>query len=189
MTAKPVGTVDAKTLHGWMEKDSVTVIDVRETDEFARSRLPGASNRPLSAAKPSDIHVDPNRHLVIMCASGARSKQFCDRLAAEGYEVSTLEGGLNAWSKAGFPVEENRKAPFPIMRQVQITAGSMVLIGVLLGYFYHPGFYGLSGFVGAGLMFAGITGTCAMASILGMMPWNRTAPKAPVSGQPASGAA
>lgn len=61
------------------------------------------------------------------------------------------------------------------MRQVQITAGSLVLTGVLLGLFVAPGFFGLSAFVGAGLIFAGVTGWCGMANLLRVMPWNRRA--------------
>jgi len=86
-----------------------------------------------------------------------------------------LDGGLDAWRKANLPVEEDRSQPLEIMRQVQIAAGSLVLIGVLLGLTVAPGWFGLSGFVGAGLVFAGTTGWCGMAHLLSIMPWNRRA--------------
>ena len=60
-----------------------------------------------------------------------------------------------------------------LMRQVQITAGALVLAGVLLGAYVAPGWYGLSAFFGAGLVFAGVTGWCGMAKLLAVMPWNR----------------
>lgn len=84
-----------------------------------------------------------------------------------------LDGGLNAWEKAGLPVETNADAPLEIMRQVQIAAGSLVLIGVLLGFLVAPAWFGLSAFVGAGLTYAGVTGFCGMARLLMLMPWNR----------------
>ena len=87
----------------------------------------------------------------------------------------TGEGGLDAWKKAGLPVSFDRSKPIDIMRQVQIAAGSLVLIGVMLGFLVNPGFYALSGFVGAGLLFAGVSGFCGMARLLGVMPWNRRA--------------
>ena len=88
--------------------------------------------------------------------------------------------GFNGWRDAGLAVNENAKAPISIMRQVQITAGSLVLLGLVLAVLINPWFAALSAFVGAGLTQAGITGTCAMASLLKHMPWNRV-----ISGQQA----
>jgi rhodanese-related sulfurtransferase len=93
--------------------------------------------------------------------------------AASDCTAYLLEGGLDAWRAAGLPLAENRKAPLEIMRQVQITAGALVLLGVVLGVLFQPAFFGLSAFVGAGLMFAGTTGWCGMAKLLAAMPWNR----------------
>ena len=85
-----------------------------------------------------------------------------------------LEGGLQAWKRAGLPVIADRKAPLPIMRQVQIVAGSLVLLGIVLAVLVSPWFMALSAFVGAGLIVAGITGFCGMANLLLHMPWNRS---------------
>jgi len=87
-----------------------------------------------------------------------------------------LDGGIENWTKSGLPVANNPGAPLEMMRQVQITAGVLVLIGVGLGLVVHPGFFGLAAFVGAGLTFAGISGFCGMARLLALMPWNRLAP-------------
>lgn len=84
-----------------------------------------------------------------------------------------LEGGLDGWTRAGLPIEANLKAPLEMMRQVQIVAGSLVLLGVVLGWLISPIFFALSAFVGAGLTFAGISGFCGMARLLGLAPWNR----------------
>ena len=94
------------------------------------------------------------------------------RPAAETY---VLEGGIEAWKKAGLPTAVDRSQPIEINRQVQIAAGSLVLAGVVLGALVSPGFYLLSGFVGAGLTFAGISGFCGMARLFALMPWNRRA--------------
>ena len=93
--------------------------------------------------------------------------------AAAPAQVSLLGGGIQAWKAAGLPVEEDKSQPLPLMRQVQIAAGVLILLGVLLGYTVNGGFFLLSGAVGAGLTFAGVTGFCGMARLLAIMPWNR----------------
>jgi rhodanese-related sulfurtransferase len=94
-------------------------------------------------------------------------------VAAGWPDVWQLKGGIEAWRKAGFPVVGNAKAPISIMRQVQIAAGSIVLVGVVLGMLVSPWMLGISAFVGAGLVFSGASGTCGMAAMLSLMPWNR----------------
>jgi rhodanese-related sulfurtransferase len=84
-----------------------------------------------------------------------------------------LAGGVDAWGAARLPVVEDPKAPLELMRQVQIAAGALVLLGVGLGLALHPAFFGLAAFVGAGLMLAGATGFCGMARLLALAPWNR----------------
>ena len=96
-------------------------------------------------------------------------------LREKGFDARIIRGGLDAWKKAGLPVKDNAKAPLSINRQVQITAGSLVLAGALIGAFLHPAGYALSGLFGAGLIQAGISGWCGMANALAVMPRNRTA--------------
>jgi rhodanese-related sulfurtransferase len=95
--------------------------------------------------------------------------------AAPACETYNLDGGIDAGKKAGLPVTLDRTQPIEIMRQIQIAASSLVLIGVMLGFLVTPAFYALSGFVGAGLLFAGSTGFCGMARLLAVMPWNQRA--------------
>jgi len=154
-----------------------TLVDVREADEHARERIPGARNLPLSRLEEAELAVHQGKPVLFHCRSGARTAGNADRLAAKAglCEAYVVEGGLDAWKRAGLPVAEDRRQPIELMRQVQIAAGSMVVLGVLLGAFVTPGFYILSGFVGAGLVFAGVTGTCGLAQVLRMMPWNRRA--------------
>lgn len=148
------------------------LIDIRGRDEFARARAPGAENRPLDELEPFD-HDGP---VVFVCRSGMRTSGNAAKLAdcCSG-EAYILEGGLDAWKAAGLPVEEDRSQPLEIMRQVQIAAGTLVLLGVALGFLATPVLFGLAAFVGAGLVTAGVTGWCGMARLLAVMPWNRRA--------------
>ena len=150
------------------------LVDIREADEFVRSHITGAQSQPLSTWEKAHLSVDPDADVIFTCKSGMRAAGACDRLAARvNGDAFVLEGGLDAWAKAGLPVATNADAPMEIMRQVQIAAGALVLIGVLLGFLVSPAWFGLSGFVGAGLTFAGISGFCGMARVLMLAPWNR----------------
>lgn len=150
------------------------LVDIRGADEHARERIPGAINLPL--ARIADLPRD-GQAVVFHCRSGMRtaanSVQLAD--AAGNAPAYILGGGIDAWRSAGHATIADNSQPLEIMRQVQITAGALVLAGVLLGLFAAPGFIGLSVFVGAGLVFAGATGWCGMANLLRVMPWNRNA--------------
>ncbi len=153
---------------------TAVLVDIREADEFARSHIAGAVSQPLSQWEQAHLGIDPAADVVFTCRSGLRTHGACDRLAARVQgDAFVLEGGLGAWLKAGLPVETDAKAPLEINRQVQITAGLLILTGVILGTFVAAPWYGLAAFVGAGLTFAGLSGTCAMASLLMLAPWNR----------------
>lgn len=150
------------------------LLDIREPDEFARSHVKGAQSQPLSTWEKAHLSIDPDADVIFTCRSGMRTAGACDRLTARvNGDAFVLDGGLDAWAKAGLPVETNADAPMEIMRQVQIAAGSLVLIGVMLGFFVSPAWFALSGFVGAGLTFAGVSGFCGMARLLMLAPWNR----------------
>ena len=157
-----------------LQRRQAVLVDIREADEFARRHVRGALSRPLSGFEQAHLKVDPGKDVVFTCRTGMRTGANCQRLAAvvEG-PAYVLEGGVDAWAAAGLPVNEDRKAPLEIQRQVHIAAGALVLAGVALGFTLHPAFYGLSAFVGAGLAFAGVTGFCGMATLLAQAPWNR----------------
>ena len=169
MSLPRISPQDAKR----MLDDGAILVDIREPDEHAREHVPGARNTPL--ARLDSLPADA-KAIVFHCRSGARTSGNAARLAtAARCEAYILEGGIDAWKKAGLPVAVDRGQPIEIMRQVQISAGALVLGGVLLGLWVAPAFLAVSGFVGAGLMFAGISGWCGMAKLLGLMPWNRRA--------------
>lgn len=173
MTAK-LKSLPAIEVAARLKTGRAVLVDIREADEFARRHVAGALSRPLSTFEAAHLKLEPATDVVFTCRSGMRTEANCDRLAAAvAGEAFVLQGGLDAWALAGLPVKEDQKAPLEMMRQVQITAGLLVLTGVLLGFFVHPGFFGLSAFVGAGLTFAGATGFCGMARVLQAAPWNR----------------
>ena len=171
MSLPQISPSDAKLL---IDKGAV-LIDIRDTDEHAREHIPQARNVPLSKLRENGAGTG-HATAVFHCKSGNRTKMNAPLLAnAAGADAFILEGGIDAWKKAGLPTATSSRQPIEMFRQVQITAGGMALLGAVLGYAVHPGFYALSGAVGAGLMFSGITGTCAMARVLNLMPWNRMA--------------
>ncbi|NMJ41095.1 DUF2892 domain-containing protein [Roseomonas sp. JC162] len=177
-------TITATEAARLLREEGATLVDVREADEHARERIPGARNLPLSRLEEAELAVQAGRPVLFHCRSGARTQGNADRLAAKAglCEAYVVDGGLDAWKRAGLPVAEDRRQPLELMRQVQIAAGSLVVLGVLLGATVSPWFYGLSGFVGAGLVFAGVTGTCGLARVLRLMPWNRpTAAHTPIA--------
>jgi len=152
------------------------LVDIREPDEFARRHARGALSRPLSAFETAHLKLAPDAEVIFACRSGMRTAANCDRLAAAvSGEAFVMNGGLDAWASAGLPLEEDRKAPLEMMRQVQIAAGGLVLVGVALGFLVSPLFFLLSGAIGAGLTFAGVSGFCGMAKLLALAPWNRPA--------------
>lgn len=157
----------------------VEVIDVRTPTEFREVHVSYARNVPLDRLDPKAIIAQRSsscdQPLFVICRSGARGKQACEAFAAAGYcNVINVEGGTLACEAAGLPLERGQKA-ISLERQMRILIGSLVLLGVGLGWQVHPGFYGLSAFMGAGLVFAGVTDICPMAMLVAKMPWNQVA--------------
>ena len=172
MTALP--PIDPKSLSHKLKSREVTLIDIREPDEFAREHIDGAVSLPLSRLEAGHVALQSATPVVFTCKTGMRTNSNCDRLAAHvATPAFVLQGGLEGWKNAGLTTHADRKAPIEIMRQVQITAGSIVLLGAILSDAVHPAFIWLSAFIGAGLVFAGASGWCGMAKLLSLMPWNR----------------
>jgi rhodanese-related sulfurtransferase len=163
----------------------VDLIDVRTPAEFLEMHVPFARNVPLDQLDPRQIakeHAGDRYYLI--CRSGSRGKQACEKLAAAALEVVNVEGGTLAWEAAGLPLVRG-PATISLERQVRIAAGVLVLSGALLGYFVHPYWIALVAFVGAGLVFSGITNTCGMGMLLARMPWNQAQSK-PACATPAN---
>lgn len=156
----------------------VQLIDVRTPVEFAEVHASRAVLMPLDRLDPSAVRArcENGEPVYVICKSGSRGAKACQKLIDAGLaDVVNVEGGTSAWMEAGLPVErdESGRKVMSLERQVRIAAGLMVLIGASLGWLVHPGFFGLCAFVGAGLVFAGVTDFCGMGLLLARMPWNQ----------------
>jgi glyoxylase-like metal-dependent hydrolase (beta-lactamase superfamily II) len=192
--AAPPANMSAILRHNLGEADAVTVmpaefqalrgqspapllVDVRTPLEFESERIEGALNIPLDQLDARVEEIAEPAEVVIVCRTGVRATIAAESLARAGRRARVLDGGMLAWRRARLPVREGRKR-LAVDRQVQLIAGSMVLTGVVAGILVSPWFLGLAAFFGAGLTFAGATGTCGLALALMKLPWNRTTPAA-----------
>lgn len=153
------------------------LIDVRTPVEFREVHVEFARNVPLDRLDPPALLASRNgskdERLYLICRSGGRGRQACEKFLAAGFtNVVNVEGGTLACVESGLPVVRGKKM-ISLERQVRIAAGLLVLLGASLGWLVHPAFIGLSAFVGAGLVFAGVTDTCGMGLMLARMPWNQ----------------
>lgn len=153
---------------------AIDVVDVRTPVEFRELHVDGARLVPLDRLDAKTLMAGRNGEpLYLICRSGSRAKQACERILSAGFDnVVAVEGGTLAWEEAGGPVVRGKKA-MSLERQVRIAAGSLVLIGAILAMTVHYLIALLPAFVGAGLVFAGITDTCGMGMLLARMPWNQ----------------
>lgn len=151
------------------------LIDVRTPGEYAGVHVAGSINLPLHALKPEDLREQfPDRDIAVLCQAGQRAAQAQKTLQQSGIEgVVCVEGGIQAWINADLPVERG-KGVIPLDRQMQIVVGLLIIVGTALGFWLHPYWLIVPGFVGLGLFNAGLTGFCPMAVFLAIMPWNRS---------------
>lgn len=165
--------VDAATAARLVASGAV-LVDVRDCDEHARERIAGARHHALATLGAGPLAVDAPA-VIFHCRSGMRTAASTGVLSicAGGCDAYLLEGGLDAWKRAGLPVERDARQPLELDRQVQIAAGGLIALGALLGFTVAPGWFLLPAAIGAGLVFAGVSGTCALARLLVRMPWNR----------------
>jgi rhodanese-related sulfurtransferase len=163
----------------------LNIIDVRTPVEYARVHASGARLMPLDELDPAAIAAgrqNADEVIYVICQSGARASKACQRLAESGVaHACCIEGGTVAWEQMGLPVERGQNNVISLERQVRIAAGSLVLLGLALAWTVHRGFLVIPAFVGAGLVFAGVTDYCGMGLLLAKMPWNRRGASSPTS--------
>ena len=157
---------------------NLPLLDVRTPVEFAEVHVPQARNIPLDEINPKELagagKIRKDQPVYLLCRSGQRATKAAEKFAKEGFAAPiVIEGGTLAWIEANLPVTRGKAKVISLERQVRIAAGALVFSGVTLGWFVHPGFFGLSAFVGAGLVFAGITDFCGMGLLLAKCPWNK----------------
>lgn len=174
-----LNTITPDELDELRRRRAVDLIDVRTPAEYREVHIDFARLSPLDSLDAKRVmegrRATADEPLYVVCRSGSRAKRARELLLDRGVpSVVVVEGGTLAWEQAGLPVVRGRKT-ISLERQVRIAAGSLVFIGSLLGVFVHPAFIGLAAFVGAGLIFAGVTDRCGMALLLARMPWNQAA--------------
>lgn len=172
MTA--LNSVQAKEASELLTKDTV-LVDVREPAEFNTRHIPNAKLHPLGSISANQLAEYGDKTVLIYCQKGMRGQKACEKILQENPtgKIVNLVGGIEAWQAAGFTTNKGASNVLALDRQVQITIGSSVLIFSLLGYFAHPNFVFAAAFMGAGLLFAGISGFCGLARVIAKAPWNR----------------
>ncbi len=168
----------AELQHRLSNEPKSVVVDVRTPVEFAEVHVPRAINVPLDRLTPEALAAAGceagEQPVYLLCRGGQRATKAAEALLACGYtRPVVVTGGTLAWIDAGLPVERGEAKVISLERQVRIAAGAIVFTGALLAWFVHPAFVWLSGFVGAGLVFAGVTDFCGMGLLIARMPWNR----------------
>ena len=167
-------TITPRQLHDRLQQgEKLHLLDVRTPAEHAEIHVPDVQLAPLDRLDATKL-AGKDQPLYIFCRTGNRAKQAAEKLEKSGYEqCHVVEGGTMAWAEAGLPVIRGTSKVISLERQVRIAAGAIVLTGVLLAHFVNPAFIWLSGFIGAGLLFAGITDWCGMGMLIAKLPWNQ----------------
>ena len=168
---------------------TIDLIDVRTPVEYESVHAVEAVNYPLDALNPNEIMAsrkcatdDP---VYLICKMGGRSRKACEAFVAAGFtNVVNVATGTDGWVRSGLPSIKSDKKVMALDRQVRIAAGSLVVLGTILGWQLHPACYALSAFIGAGLVFSGVTDTCGMGTMISKMPWNR--PRTKPNSKPAA---
>jgi len=158
------------------EPDQGTIVDVRTSAEYEDAHIPGSKLLPLQSLKAEQVAPLAEQGTVyVLCRSGMRANQAMKKLSeANVPNLVHVEGGIMEWMNAGLPVERGERRVMPLDRQVLLAAGLINLVGIALGFLVHPGWFGLSAFVGCGLVLAGGANVCLMAMLLARMPWNQS---------------
>lgn len=166
-------SISAQDVKRQWDQGHILLVDVRETSEYAAEHIPGSTLDPLSRFR-AERYADLQEPIVLVCQSGRRAQQVAAQLSQTGIRnVRVLANGIAGWKAAGFPLERRPGAPINLQRQIQITVGVLVLLGTVLGAFLSPAWLLLSASVGAGLVYAGATGSCLLANLLARLPWNQ----------------
>jgi rhodanese-related sulfurtransferase len=175
MTTETPETIGLETWKLWAaEGRRAQLIDVRSATEFAAGHLPCAINIPLEQIEVRTADLVLHVPVVLVCQGGTRARCAQTLLAATVGDPMVLEGGTDAWAKAGNPVVRTTAARWALERQVRLVAGLLVALGTVLGLVISHGWLILPVLIGCGLTFAGLSGLCPMGELLARFPWNRT---------------
>jgi len=173
--------IDAAQFGEQLRGGKIFAVDVRTPAEYHTLHVEGAVCCPLTDLDTQALVADLKKRgfgkqdtLYLLCKSGNRASQAATKICEEtDVDVVVVEGGTEACSALGLPCRSGHRNVLPLDRQVRIAAGSLALLGAILGFTVAPAWYGLSAFVGAALIFAGVTDICPMRDMLARAPWNQ----------------
>lgn len=176
-----IARIGAQQFGERLNRGSVFALDVRTPAEFHTLHVEGAVCCPLTDMDANTVIADlkkrgfgSNDTLYLLCKSGNRAQMAAEKITAQtDVNVVVVEGGTEACASLGLPCKSGHRNVLPLDRQIRIAAGSLVLLGVVLGYSVSANWFGLCGFVGAALIFAGVTDICPMRDMLARAPWNQ----------------
>ena len=170
-----IKNIDSATLKNWLADNQVLLIDVREPAEYEANNIKGSQLISLANVSLKNLPEIGNKKLVLHCQAGKRSFNACQKLISENedLEIYNLEGGRSAWIQQGYNFQSSKKFFLPIDRQVQVIIGSATLLATIAGYFISSKFFIIPMVLGAGLIFAGLSGYCGLAILVAKMPWNK----------------
>jgi rhodanese-related sulfurtransferase len=152
----------------------VKVIDVRTPAENRAVFVDNMINIPVEKIMDSIQEIKGAEPVYVFCNSGIRGVMVCEDLALHGVtNLVNVDGGMQAWIKADLPFTRTKRWSMPMMQQVMAIAGTLIISGVLASQYFNPNFVWLSGGVGMGLLYAGLSGNCYMTEVLALMPWNK----------------
>ncbi len=158
----------------------ICILDVRTAAEVKAASLPDCLHIPLHELTAERLQSEiaakgkNGAQVFLLCQAGRRAEMAAEQLQGKfNAELVIIEGGMNAVKQSNIPLAEQGKNVIPLERQIRIVAGLLVITGAALGTWVNPAFYGLSAFVGAGLVFAGVTDICAMGMLIAKAPWNK----------------
>jgi rhodanese-related sulfurtransferase len=167
-------TITVKELHKKMKDNDIKVIDVRTPSEHKAVYIENTINIPVENILERKDEIKSEKDVYIHCHSGNRSHMVCEDLALHGVtNLVNVQGGIQEWISENLAVTRTKKWSMPMMQQVMAIAGSLIITGVVGHFFIHPNFVFLSGGVGLGLFYAGLSGNCYMTKVLAIMPWNK----------------
>jgi rhodanese-related sulfurtransferase len=156
------------------------ILDVRTAAEVKAAGLPGSLHIPLHDLTVERLQAEISKsgksgqRVYLLCQAGRRAEMAANQLKGKlDAELYVIEGGMDAVKQSNIQMSADGRRVIPLERQVRIAAGLLVLTGAALGTWVNAGFYSLSAFVGAGLIFAGVTDICPMGMLIAKMPWNR----------------
>lgn len=177
-TLQAPSSVSAPELHALLQSHPDTrLLDVRTAPEFQSAHIPQARLLPLDDIRPERLdQLHGGSPIYVICQSGMRARKAIEKLSRAGLrECVLVDGGMDAWTSAGLPVERGASKVLPLMRQVQLVIGISTAAGAILALTVDPLFVVIPLITGCGLTINGLTGFCGLALLMARLPWNRKA--------------